>query len=143
MGWEPHSPREEISPEFKMEDGVFTIDSKGRRGATGQWQNVFPVKGGGHYEFTARRRVSKVDNPRRQVVERSVERTYHTNPFWGTRRSRSKAAAVSRKHDVRILARVADLYAKKWRQHVESPVVTRKGDVRAGVIQGSHRIGLV
>ena len=70
MGWEPHSPRDEIRPEFKMEGGVFTIDSRGRKGATGQWQNVFPVKGGGHYEFTARRRVSKVDNPRRQVVER-------------------------------------------------------------------------
>ncbi|SVA62148.1 uncharacterized protein METZ01_LOCUS115002 [marine metagenome] len=70
MGWEPHSPRDEIRPEFKMEGGVFTIDSRGRKGATGQWQNVFPVKGGGHYEFTARRRVSKVDNPRRKVVER-------------------------------------------------------------------------
>ncbi|MFP6885966.1 MAG: carbon-nitrogen hydrolase family protein [Opitutales bacterium] len=70
MGWEPHSPRDEIRPEFKMEGGVFTIDSRGRKGATGQWQNVFPVKGGGHYEFTARRRASKVDNPRRQVVER-------------------------------------------------------------------------
>ena len=70
MGWEPHSPREEISPEFKMEDGVFTIDSKGRKGTTGQWQNVFPVKGGEHYEFIARRRLSNIENPRRQVVER-------------------------------------------------------------------------
>lgn len=70
MGWEPHSPREEIRPVFKMEGNVLTIDAVGRKGATGHWQNLIPVQGGGHYEFTARRKAANVATPRRQIVER-------------------------------------------------------------------------
>ena len=70
MGWEPHSPRDEIRPVFKIESGVLTIDAAGRKGATGHWQNLIPVKGGGHYEFTARRKAANVETPRRQIVER-------------------------------------------------------------------------
>ena len=70
VGWERHSPRDEIRPHFTMEDGAFTIDSRDQKGATGQWQNTFPVKGGAHYEFSAQRKVFNIVNARRQVVER-------------------------------------------------------------------------
>ena len=70
IGWEPHSPREEIRPVFKIEGDVLRIDARGRKGATGHWQNLIPVKGGGYYEFTARRKMANVETPRRQIVER-------------------------------------------------------------------------
>tara|TARA_Y100001934_G_scaffold128670_1_gene156211 strand:- start:764 stop:1957 length:1194 start_codon:yes stop_codon:yes gene_type:complete len=53
-----------------MEGNVLTIDAVGRKGATGHWQNLIPVQGGGHYEFTARRKAANVATPRRQIVER-------------------------------------------------------------------------
>ena len=70
--WKTHSPREEISPNFDLKNGVFKIDASGRNGATGQWQTRLAVKGGQHYRFFARRNTHAIDNPQRHVVERLI-----------------------------------------------------------------------
>ena len=70
--WQSHSPRQEISPKFQHKDGILEIDAGGRTGATGQWQAVFKVKGGTHYRFFAKRKVSGIEHPLRHVVERLI-----------------------------------------------------------------------
>ena len=70
--WKTHSPREEISPNFDLKNGVFKIDASGRNGATGQWQTRLAVKGGQHYRFLARRSTHAIKNPKRHVVERLI-----------------------------------------------------------------------
>ena len=70
--WTTHSPREEISPNFDLKNGVFKIDASGRNGATGQWQTRLAVKGGQHYRFFARRSTHAIENPKRNVVERLI-----------------------------------------------------------------------
>ena len=70
--WKTHSPREEISPKFEHQNGVFKIDANGRLGATGQWQATFEVKGGTHYRFFAKRRTFGINYPLRHVVERLI-----------------------------------------------------------------------
>ena len=70
--WTTHSPREEISPNFDLKNGVFKIDASGRNGATGQWQTRLAVKGGQHYRFFARRSTHAIKNPKRHVVERLI-----------------------------------------------------------------------
>ena len=71
-GWETHSPREEIRPKFAFKDGVFSIDAKGLERATGQWKKAFPVEGGSHYRFFAKRRTANMDSTRRGAVVRLI-----------------------------------------------------------------------
>ena len=72
--WETHSPREEISPKFEHQNGVFEIDANGRKGGVGQWQAHFPVKGGKYYRFSAIRKTWDIDiqNVHRHIVERLI-----------------------------------------------------------------------
>ena len=71
-GWETHSPRKEIRPKFAFKDGVFSIDAKGLERATGQWKKAFPVEGGSHYRFFAKRRTANMDSTRRGAVVRLI-----------------------------------------------------------------------
>ena len=54
--WEKHAPRAELEPSWSKEGDVLTIFPNGRKGAVGQWQATFPVKGGQHYRFSAIRK---------------------------------------------------------------------------------------
>lgn len=73
-GWETCTPREEIKPTFdyapkggRDSQGGFIISGDGREGLHGGWRKTFPVKGGQLYEFTAWRKTTRVEIPRRSV----------------------------------------------------------------------------
>ncbi len=76
-GWQPASPREEIRPHFSFDpkggplvDGSLIITADEREGQSGWWQKSFPIVGGQHYRFHARRKVQNVKVPRRSAVVR-------------------------------------------------------------------------
>jgi predicted amidohydrolase len=80
--WETHTPRAELEPSWERtpdphpgnEGDVLTIFPNGRKGAVGQWQATFPVKGGQHYQFSAIRKTWDIDiqNVQRHIVERLI-----------------------------------------------------------------------
>ena len=72
--WETHTPRAELEPSWGKEGDVLTIFPNGRKGAVGQWQAIFPVKGGHHYRFSAIRKTWDIDiqNVQRHIVERLI-----------------------------------------------------------------------
>ena len=72
--WETHTPRAELEPSWSKEGDVLTIFPNGRKGAVGQWQATFPVKGGQHYHFSAIRKTWDIDiqNVQRHIVERLI-----------------------------------------------------------------------
>ena len=75
-GWETSAPREEIKPNFSFRPrdlgkGTFVITTDSRPGLHGLWHKAFPVKGGGHYRFSASRKVENVPSPRRNDMRAS------------------------------------------------------------------------
>lgn len=80
-GWSTASPRDEIKPDFAFNPnggpdgkGGFVIESGTREGLVGRWTKTFPVKGGQHYRFSALRKVTGADSPRRTAVVRVLWR---------------------------------------------------------------------
>jgi len=76
-GWTTDSPRDEIKPAFRFNPqggpdgrGSFIIESGAREGQMGKWMKTFPVTGGQHYRFTALRKFTGTDSPRRSGVAR-------------------------------------------------------------------------
>jgi predicted amidohydrolase len=74
-GWETHSPRDEIRPEFAFEPngGIdskesFIIRTDGREGLDGCWTKSFPVEGGKAYRVEAFYKAKSVPVPRRSVL---------------------------------------------------------------------------
>ena len=74
-GWTSAVIRDEIAPRFRYElrggparDGAFVIESDERAGLIGRWTKTFPVTGGTHYSFSARRHVTNADGRRAAVV---------------------------------------------------------------------------
>lgn len=72
--WKTYTPRAELEPSWSKEGDVLTIFPNGRKGAVGQWQATFPVKGGQHYRFSAIRKTWDIDiqNVQRHIVERLI-----------------------------------------------------------------------
>jgi predicted amidohydrolase len=77
VGWAARSPRDEIRPTFGYRPnggpggrGVLVIEADRREGLMGWWEKAFPVRGGAHYKFVARRKAEKIRTPRRTVVAR-------------------------------------------------------------------------
>jgi len=70
--WETHTPRKELEPAWGLSEDTMTIFPDGRRGAIGQWQARFAVKGGQHYRFSAMRRTTGIANVQRHIVERLI-----------------------------------------------------------------------
>lgn len=76
--WRFNSPREEIRPQWEMEqsdDGqalVLRIKTGPSRAQQGWFAGEFPVSGGKHYEFTAQRTTKNVASPRRSALARIV-----------------------------------------------------------------------
>ncbi len=72
--WETYSPRKELEPSWSKEGDALTIFTNGRKGAVGQWQAHFPVKGGQYYRFSAYRKTRDIDiqNVQRHIVERLI-----------------------------------------------------------------------
>jgi predicted amidohydrolase len=72
--WETHTPRKELEPSWGKEGDTLTIFPNGRKGAVGQWQAHFPVKGGKYYRFSAVRKTWDIDiqNVHRHIVERLI-----------------------------------------------------------------------
>lgn len=86
-GWKTASPRDEIRPAFRYVPdggrdghGCFVIEADRREGLQGWWTRTVPVRGGGHYRFTAFRRGHQVDTPRRSVMARIVWRDEQGRP---------------------------------------------------------------
>lgn len=76
-GWSARSPRDEIRPTFSYRPeggpgrgGSFVIEADRREGLMGWWEKAFPVRGGTHYRFSARRKVEGVRTPRRTAIAR-------------------------------------------------------------------------
>ncbi|MEN6601211.1 MAG: carbon-nitrogen hydrolase family protein, partial [Bryobacteraceae bacterium] len=66
--WTSLAPRDEIKPQFSRDaSGALVIEQDAREGLHGYWRKEFPVIGGRHYEFKARRKVLRVDSPRRSA----------------------------------------------------------------------------
>lgn len=70
-GWSTESPREEIRPQFSTSDsGSLVITHDQREGLDGWFQKTFPVKGGEHYRFAVKRKISGVSGPRQSCLVR-------------------------------------------------------------------------
>jgi len=76
-GWTFVSARDEIKPAASWHsqggadgNGVFVIAADNRSGLAGSWNRTFPVQGGQHYRFTAKRRATNVNLVRRAGVAR-------------------------------------------------------------------------
>jgi predicted amidohydrolase len=74
-GWQTHSPRDEIRPEFQFQPtggpdgkGTLMIRAHDREGDLGQWVKTFPVVGGKYYVFRVFRKVDSLPYPRRHVL---------------------------------------------------------------------------
>jgi predicted amidohydrolase len=66
--WTSLAPRDEIKPQFSRDaSGALVIEQDAREGLHGYWRKEFPVIGGKHYEFNARRKVLHVNSPRRSA----------------------------------------------------------------------------
>ena len=80
--WKTFTPRAELEPSWERtpdphpgnEGEVLTIFPNDRKGAVGQWQATFQVKGGQHYQFSAIRKTWDIDiqNVQRHIVERLI-----------------------------------------------------------------------
>jgi predicted amidohydrolase len=86
-GWVARSPRDEIRPAFSYvpdggpgHRGSLAIKADGREGLFGWWEKTFPVRGGQSYKFSARRKVSDVEEPRRATVARVLWRDDRGRP---------------------------------------------------------------
>lgn len=86
-GWSTAAVREELRPSFRYEPnggpagkGSFILESDARAGLNGWWTKTFPVSGGQHYRFFARRRVLNADSPRRTGVVRVLWRDAQGKP---------------------------------------------------------------
>ena len=78
-GWTTAAPRNELRPRFSIEEtggrsnkGALVITADGREGLDGFWTKDLPVVGGEHYRFTAFRRATDVDTPRRSALVRLI-----------------------------------------------------------------------
>lgn len=77
--WTGHAPREEIRPIFsrgapagpRRQDSL-VISADHREGLSGYWSRVYPIHGGTHYRFSALRKSSHQDLPRRVGPARIV-----------------------------------------------------------------------
>jgi predicted amidohydrolase len=74
-GWEPGSPRKEISPAFRYDpkagrnrSGAFIIEADAREGLNGYWAKSFPVAGGKYYKLDAWRRLTGAQWPHQSGV---------------------------------------------------------------------------
>jgi predicted amidohydrolase len=86
-GWSSSAPRKEIRPAFSFDarggpsgKGCLVIESDGREGLIGCWTKSFPVTGGEYYRFSAKRRVQRIDSPRRGAVARLLWRDAQGQP---------------------------------------------------------------
>jgi predicted amidohydrolase len=75
--WTGHAPREEIRPVFHRQaeggrsgKGCLVIEADERPGLQGYWSRTLPVRGGQWYRFTAWRKATNVEVPRRSVLVR-------------------------------------------------------------------------
>jgi predicted amidohydrolase len=75
--WQHTAPREEIAPRFNLDakggrDGSasLVIATDDREGLSGQWFKTVPVRGGGHYRFSAWRQGDGLAIPRRSTAVR-------------------------------------------------------------------------
>ncbi len=106
-GWTTTAPREEIKPEFRYDPsggpnhhGSFVIESGNREGLVGRWTKTFPIKGGEHYRFSALRKVTGADSPRRAGVVRVLWRdakgkpVNHDEPSYASYRPGEKPQAT-------------------------------------------------
>lgn len=80
-GWTTQSPREEVRPEFTYEskggprgNGSFVISADQRAGLIGMWTKTVPIEGGRYYRFSAQRRTTGIETPRRAAVARLLWR---------------------------------------------------------------------
>ncbi|MEQ9410735.1 MAG: carbon-nitrogen hydrolase family protein [Fuerstiella sp.] len=59
--WKSEAPRDEIRPIFETAAGdILVISADQRPGLNGWWTATFPVQGGQHYRFSARRKVTGI-----------------------------------------------------------------------------------
>lgn len=106
-GWTTAAPRDEIKPEFRYDPsggpdhhGSFIIESGDHEGLVGRWTKIFPIKGGEHYRFSALRKVSGADSPRRTGVVRVLWRdekgkpVNHDEPSYASYRPGEKPQAA-------------------------------------------------
>ncbi len=77
QGWQAMSPRDELRPAFSFDaaggpkrTGSYVITHDGREGLDGWIQKSFPVTGGEWYRFTAVRKLTGVELPRRSALVR-------------------------------------------------------------------------
>lgn len=69
--WQGVAVRAEIRPEFRvLPNGHLVIQSDARPGLDGHWQRTFSVEGGRWYRFSAWRRTTGIEVPRRSVLAR-------------------------------------------------------------------------
>lgn len=75
--WTPHSPREELQPEFRYEpkggdqgQPAIVITAKPSAAQQGWVEKVYHVSGGKAYHFETRRKAQDVASPRRSLVVR-------------------------------------------------------------------------
>ncbi len=78
-GWTTHAPREEIRPQFKFDvkggpdaAGALVAQADAQEGQAGWWEKSMPVEGGKWYRFSALRKTTQVESPRRSVVARVI-----------------------------------------------------------------------
>ncbi len=76
-GWAPAEVREGTRPAFSYEasggpdgSGAFIIESDARDGLDGRWVKTFPIKGDTYYRFSALRKLTNVESPRRSALVR-------------------------------------------------------------------------
>ena len=73
-GWSSGSPREELSPAFRVEakgkanQPALVIETDDREGLDGFWTKTFAVQGGRHYKFQAFYQATQLTNPRRSAL---------------------------------------------------------------------------
>ncbi len=86
-GWTPGSPRSEILPTCRFDScggrskkGAFVIAADDREGLHGWWTKTFAVKGGQFYRFSAFRKTTNVDVPRRSAYARILWRDDNDRP---------------------------------------------------------------
>ena len=73
QGWVPTSPREEIRPEFALDDdGDLVIRHDDRDGLDGWFQKAFPVEGCVYYRFEGLRKLERVALARQSALVRVV-----------------------------------------------------------------------
>ncbi len=73
-GWRSFSPREEIRPDFLINQvggsdgqGGLVIKHDDRKGLDGAWTKTFEIEGGCHYRITAYSQINNVSNPRHHI----------------------------------------------------------------------------